>query len=76
MTPSSWFLILFSFGILGIALFLIRAYALKYNDIKVKVHAIHSMIEIIDESIKDDSVTKEEFTAIIKTCLEVLRKLL
>ena len=74
--PLDWFLILFAFSALGIAAFLIRTYALKYNDIKAKIHAIHALIELIDESIQDDKVTKEEFSALIKRCLAVLAELL
>lgn len=76
MNPSDWFLILVTFGAMAIAAFLIRTYAVKCRDIKAKIHAIHAMIELIDESIQDDTVTKEEFTAIIKQCLAVLADLL
>lgn len=79
MIPGSsldWFLILITFSALGITAFLIRTYALKYNQIKAQVHAIHALIELIDVSLQDDEVTKEEFTAIIKKCLEILAKLL
>jgi hypothetical protein len=70
--PLDWFLILFSFSVLGIAAFIIRTYAVKYYDIKAGIHAIHALIELIDESLKDDKVTKEEFTALVKRCLAVL----
>ena len=73
---TSWFLIAYTFGILGLAAYLIRNYAEQYKDLKDKIHAIHALIELIDESMKDDKVTKEEFTALIKRCLAVLAELL
>ena len=76
MNPTDWLLILVTFGVLGIAAFVIRVYALKYNDIKRKIHAIHTVIELIDESIRDDKVTKEEFQALIRSCLDLLGEMI
>lgn len=74
--PTSWFLILITFSSIGIAAFLIRNYALKYNEIKAQIHAIHALIELIDVSLEDDNVSREEFTTIIRKCLEILAKFL
>lgn len=70
--PTYWFLILVTFGSLAIAAFLIRTYALRYNDVKAKMHAIRNFIVVLDESIQDDTITKDEFKAIIKRILEIL----
>jgi hypothetical protein len=70
--PTSWFLIVLSFSVLTIAVFLIRTYANKYADLKANVHAIHLCIEKIDSSLEDDSVSKEEFVAIVKRVLAIL----
>lgn len=73
--PISWFLMLYTFSVMAIAVFLIRMYANKFTDIKLQIHAIHSLIELIDESLTDDTVTKEEFTAMVKRCLSVLQRM-
>jgi hypothetical protein len=70
--PTSWFLVLFSFSVMAIAIFIIRSYANKYRDIKDQIHTIHAFIELIDESLEDDKVTKEEFVALVKRVLAVL----
>ena len=70
--PISWFLIVFTFSVLTIAVYLIRAYANRYSDLKAKVHAIHVCIELIDSSLEDDSVSKEEFVNLVKRVLTVL----
>lgn len=72
----SWFLVLYTFSILAIAIFIIRSYSNKYRDIKEKVHSIHALIQLIDESMEDDTITKEEFTNIVKRCLSVLSGLI
>ncbi len=69
---SSWFLILYSISILGIAVFVIRLYANKFSNLKNQIHEIHALIELIDESLTDDKVTKEEFVALVKRVLAVL----
>ncbi len=74
--PLSWFLVLFTFSVLAIAIFIIRSYVLKYRDIKEKVHAIHVLIELIDKSMEDDNITKEEFSKIVKQCLSILSGLI
>ena len=76
MNTTNWLFILVTFGALAIAGFLIRTYALKYRDIKAKIHAIHTVIELIDESIKDDKVTKEEFQVLIRACLDLLGEMI
>jgi hypothetical protein len=73
--PLLWFLVLFTFSNLAIAVFLICKYAKKYNEIKEKVHSIIALLQLIDESMEDDTVTKEEFTNIVKRCLSVLSEL-
>lgn len=72
MNQTPWFLIAFSFSVLAIAGYLVRRYALRYKAIKEDIHAIHLCIELIDKSLEDDSVTKEEFVALVKRCLEVI----
>lgn len=74
--PLSWFLVLYTFSILVIAIYFIRSYANKYSDIKAKVHAIHILIELIDKSMEDDNITKDEFTNIVKRCLAILSGLI
>lgn len=74
--PVSWLLILVGFGALAIAAFIIRTYRNRYKDIKEKIHAIHNVIELIDESLKDDKVDKEEFQALIRACLDLLSDLI
>ena len=74
--PSSWFLVLYSVSILGIAVFLIRAYSNKYFDLKAKVHALHVCIELIDSSLEDESISKAEFIAIVKRCLTTIGQLI
>lgn len=73
--PTSWFLVLYTFSILAIALFLVRTYAIRFRDLKDTVHTIHAFIQLIDDSIEDETITKEEFIAIVKRCLAVLSKL-
>lgn len=74
--PISWFLMLVTFGILTIAVFIIRSYSNRYRDIKDQIHTIHAFIELIDESLTDDQVTKDEFTCMVKRCLSVLRRMI
>lgn len=74
--PNYWFLILYSISVLGIAVFLIRMYANKFSNLKNQIHEIHALIELIDESLSDDQVTKEEFTALVKRCLSVIKELI
>lgn len=70
--PTSWFLIALSFSVLAIAVFVIRTYANRYADLKAHVHAIHLCIDLIDSSLEDDSVSKEEFVALVKRVLVAL----
>ena len=76
MIPTSWFLVLYTFSILAIAVFFIRTYSNRFFDLKEKVHAIHILIELIDQTLEDDKVTKEEFVAVVKRCLTILSGLL
>lgn len=73
--PMSLFLVLYTFSVLAIALFLVRTYANRFRDLKDTVHTIHAFIQLIDESIEDDTMSKEEFVALVKRCLAVLAKL-
>jgi hypothetical protein len=73
--PQSWFLILFTFSVVGIAIYIIHSYSKRFCDLKDTVHTIHAFIQLIDESIEDDSISKEEFVALVKRCLAVLAKL-
>ncbi len=73
---NSWFLILYSVSVLGIAVILIQIYANRFRGLKSKIHEIHALIELIDESLTDDQVTKDEFTALVKRCLSVLKELI
>lgn len=72
MNPTPWFLIAYTFSVLAIAVFVIRRYAFRYKKIKEDIHAVHLCVELIDKSLEDDSVTKEEFVALVKRCLEVI----
>lgn len=72
----SWFFVLYTFSILTVAIFIISSYANKYRDIKEKIHAIHVLIEFIDKSMEDDTVTKEEFINVVKRCLSILSGLI
>lgn len=74
--PTSWFVMLFSFSVMAIAIFIIRSYANKYRDIKDEIHTIHAFIELIDESLTDDKVTKEEFISLITRTMTILRRLI
>lgn len=67
---------LFSFSVMAIAIFIIRSYANKYRDIKDEIHTIHAFIELIDESLTDDKVTKEEFISLITRTMTILRRLI
>jgi hypothetical protein len=73
--PINWAIIAYTFSVMAIAGFLIRKYALQFNDLKAKVHSIRICIEFIDASIEDDKVTKEEFIKIVKNCLKVFEDL-
>lgn len=76
MNLTPWFLIAYTFSVLAISVFLIRRYAFRYKKIKEDIHAIHICIELIDKSLEDDSVTKEEFIALVKRCLQVISDIL
>lgn len=73
--PQSWFLILYTFSVVAIAFYIIRIYSNRFWDLKDTVHTIHAFIQLIDESIEDDSISKEEFVSLVKRCLAVLAKL-
>ena len=70
--PLDWLLILLGFSVLSIVLVIIRSYGNKYRDIKDQIHTIHALIELIDESLTDDRISKEEFVALVKRVLAVL----
>jgi hypothetical protein len=76
MNQTPWFLIAYTFSVLAIAVFVIRRYAFRYKTIKEDIHAIHTCVDLIDRSLEDDSVTKEEFVALVKRCLEVINDIL
>lgn len=76
LDPSDWFLILYSISVLGIVIFIVRAYTGRYFDLKGKVHAIHVCIELIDAALEDEAVTKAEFIAIVKRCLNTVTEVL
>lgn len=72
----NWLYILLGVGALGIAGFFIRVYVLKLQVIKCKIHALHAVIELIDENIQKDDLTIGEFKVLITKCLELLAELL
>lgn len=76
MNLTPWFLIMYTFSVLAIAIFVIRRYAFRYQKIKEDIHAVHLCIELIDKSLEDDSVTKEEFVSLVKRCLQVIADIL
>lgn len=73
--PITWFFMLYTFSVMAIAVFLIRMYANRFCDLKANVHAIHLCIDLIDSSLEDDSVTKEEFVALVKRVLVTLARI-
>lgn len=73
--PVPWFYVLYTFLIMATALFFVRSYANRFRDLKDNVHTIHAFIELIDESIEDETISKEEFVVLVKRCLAVLAKL-
>lgn len=73
---TSWFLILYSISVLGIAVFVIRIYANRFKDLKEKIHSIHEMVELIDESLMDDTISRDEMISLIKRFMSLFRDII
>lgn len=76
MNQTPWFILAYTFSVMLIAVYFIRKYILRNKILKENIHAIHTCIELIDKSLEDESVTKEEFVALVKRCLEVIAGIL
>lgn len=75
MNQTPWFILAYTFSVMLIAVYFIRKYILRNKVIKENIHAIRTCIDLIDKSLEDESVTKEEFVALVKRCLVVINDL-